>query len=745
MPSGVTSLVETLLRPPAGGEATQGYLSASFLLTMRTELFQSDRQERASLCSPVLDRLYLQLLEPEEYTRALRQLFPSKAQGELKDFGALIDYGEAPGNSVLGRPLFLRFLSELAPDHVRSLQRAISEDSNPTVSGFLFLLYGEVFRMWFRRETEKERADFVGLTADLRAAFCKQIAIRFADPIRAEQVVDFRELMHIASEAASAAGGLNDETRLAAERFDREAQLSMLLVRVPGTDKFRFAHAAIFEFFLANAINDAVVSKRYSLLGRISFSSSWAMFFRFLSAMERDATDRTSLLSLCEASTAAVDSELSAAIIRSHRVSRNLLVAARALAELDGDDVVSVGRITLSGASVSEGKVAVEGHGVIAEFAELSGMLSHASASKVLAEPARSKEWWELGEVRQDVRRISRFADDATLMWTPVAGGIYSVRAQVAGEDLVGSQRPSVLTQRTERIFVPSFLVQSHPTTNLEFLKFLQSPQGHRWRPEGYREETTNDKYLAEWNQWIQQLGPPESWPLFAERSLGKSRGSYEKWLRSPVVFVNWAAANACAKHFHARLPTEAEYSVISLFFQGETRRSWDYMWDKNAFEGYAMTIASGNHGSAPTTSIDCTELHEALPSFRQWAEKVHRSLGVRPPLHTIGLVAEWTDDVWDANWPLSEERALGPGSDQVTWLYPRNTGLTLDENHKIVRRRAITHRRAIRSGSVQSHQGDCLLSCRKGAPEHFCNPDYGFRLARPLMFGEFESKENQS
>jgi formylglycine-generating enzyme required for sulfatase activity/DNA polymerase III delta prime subunit len=295
-----------------------------------------------------------------------------------------------------------------------------------------------------------------------------------------------------------------------------------------------------------------------------------------------------------------------------------------------------------------------------------------------------------------------------------------------------------------DRVIVPSFLMQTHPVTNGQFLRFLMTEAGDTWLPETQRQRTRNDYYLRVWEGIATRLKTkegPRAWlsKAHAEGKNGDAANWIRRWLRWPVTQVSWNAATAFAEHYGLALPTEAEFEVAARMYHPkdadmDATGPYDNPWGVADTEGFAHYYSPNNE--TPYPMVDCTALNQpedqitphATTLAAEWAERMRTAHhNETPPLYLVDLVREWMRDDWHAAWPLSRQR-----TEDSAHVYPVNDGLDMTPwGHPRVAER--NERRVIRGGSILLPQSAARISYRDSQPRTNVNPDVGFRCVKRL------------
>lgn len=153
----------------------------------------------------------------------------------------------------------------------------------------------------------------------------------------------------------------------------------------------------------------------------------------------------------------------------------------------------------------------------------------------------------------------------------------------------------------SQSIQVRSFLIDTHPVTNGEFLDFVRANPS--WQRSRIKPIFADESYLRHWGGDL-DLGPHAD----AIRSL-------------PVTNVSWFAARAYAKWMGKRLPTVSEWELVGL--ASETRA------DGREETGYYNRILEWY--GRPNLPIE------------KWSPQTFRNFYGVYGMH--GLVWEWVDD----------------------------------------------------------------------------------------------------
>jgi len=119
---------------------------------------------------------------------------------------------------------------------------------------------------------------------------------------------------------------------------------------------------------------------------------------------------------------------------------------------------------------------------------------------------------------------------------------------------------------KRDDIRVQSFLLQSHPVTNGEFLAFVTAHP--RWRRGAVPAVMAGDDYLGTWT------GPLE---------LGAGAGASQ-----PVTRVSWFAAQAYCEAQHARLPDWYEWELAAAASESVRDARSDPAWRQQLLDWYS-------------------------------------------------------------------------------------------------------------------------------------------------------------
>ncbi|MCA9032410.1 MAG: formylglycine-generating enzyme family protein, partial [Planctomycetaceae bacterium] len=300
---------------------------------------------------------------------------------------------------------------------------------------------------------------------------------------------------------------------------------------------------------------------------------------------------------------------------------------------------------------------------------------------------------------------------------------------------VVSQQGSHALGNGRTSVFVPSFLIMRHPVTNGHYLHFLKAAAGHPYRPETYRGRRNNYYYIKEedgWDEWLSRFGDSASIPLSLETETSEEmRMRFHRWLNHPVVQVTWDAAEACARYYRGRLPAEVEYEATAFAYQHSA------VSNESSQGSRFPAISNEWKHSFRVPQIDCTSLEALCDALSKpeekslansLAEAARKQTGFEPPLHLGGLIWEWTADVWQDEWPLSETSMGGVA------MYPVNTGIHREPNSERIQRSIRrSDLRSIRGGSLLESPDCCNATQRNNSPSDRCNTDCGFRLAFSL------------
>jgi formylglycine-generating enzyme required for sulfatase activity len=383
---------------------------------------------------------------------------------------------------------------------------------------------------------------------------------------------------------------------------------------------------------------------------------------------------------------------------------------------------------------------------------------------------------------------------EATKTWN--VGFLGDYRIILGGERYVGSydHKKSQSYEQAEqsgpqfkRVLLPTFLIQSEPVTNRDFLRFIrhQNERGNReWDPIVVRDTTRNDYYLRHWDQ----IGLKK---LLAEKEVAwGSDSSLKNWGDAPVIYVNWKAANAYAEWVNCRLPTETEYEVAARSFQpqelyssqqvsrqpsDDTILASDLPWSAelvNCQNGGGsdspVTIESALSGYVldypiPDGTADPAEFSNLFPYIRvkltepgrfdDWSKRVveglqglgvtqHLAERLRPISHLVGGLRYWMADCWNPNWPpINREVTNSQGTTYLEAPYQDGWCKTLgDKNHGISQaknwRDNEKRQRVLRGTSLQMSSHQMRISYRESQRETNVNPDVGFRCVQVLWPG---------
>jgi formylglycine-generating enzyme required for sulfatase activity len=145
---------------------------------------------------------------------------------------------------------------------------------------------------------------------------------------------------------------------------------------------------------------------------------------------------------------------------------------------------------------------------------------------------------------------------------------------------------------------VPSFLLQSHPVTNAEFLSFVTAHQA--WRRGAAPRVLADEDYLSHW------LGPLDP---------GPGAGL------EPVTRVSWFAAEAYCESLQARLPSWTEWELAAAASPERRDARADAAWRQHLLDWYAQ------------------------PSDGRLAQVARGSANVYGLFDLYGLVWEWVED----------------------------------------------------------------------------------------------------
>ena len=187
----------------------------------------------------------------------------------------------------------------------------------------------------------------------------------------------------------------------------------------------------------------------------------------------------------------------------------------------------------------------------------------------------------------------------------------------VAGAEL----RSALPRDKHDTVPVRSFLLQSHPVTNQEFLAFVRThPQ---WRRGAVPLALAGADYLGAWS------GPLDPGP-------GATASQ-------PVTRVSWFAADAYCEALHARLPDWYEWELAAAASTTKRDARSDATWRQQILDWYAH----------PTTNI--------LASVEQGPANTYGLYDIH------GLVWEWIHD-FDSLLPADAdpERFCGSGAQNL-------------------------------------------------------------------------------
>lgn len=342
-------------------------------------------------------------------------------------------------------------------------------------------------------------------------------------------------------------------------------------------------------------------------------------------------------------------------------------------------------------------------------------------------------------------------------------------------------------------IFLSSFAIQKWPVTNEQFFYFLLA--NPEWHPDVQRAVTRNDYYLLGWDMYFSRCSNIVDWFELDKKLDGESQQEWRRWLKSPVVYVNWEAASAFANYYGWSLPSEAQFEAASRLYQepnaidGEAGPSghlhaWnrgevvedpaDFPWSRDLDAGdlgnwqcdsrtrYVDDFAVYQRSETKRPPIipiwDCTApsdscgtlpgYEKGIPMFQKWADLHDRDV----PYHMIGLVREWMTDTWAPQWPLASPRYKRGDY----FLDPVNDGVEVDVHDNLVRpmkRPENTEQdfdprdfKVLRGGSYTMTFDKCRISYRDAQRKRNVNPDAGFRCIAPLwpsgMPSKFDSRD---
>lgn len=379
----------------------------------------------------------------------------------------------------------------------------------------------------------------------------------------------------------------------------------------------------------------------------------------------------------------------------------------------------------------------------------------------------------ERGQWREEVRAVTKDTESKVAEftrdvigtvdfseWALVPGNVFTV-ARYAGDDDLGFSKPVGVC----KVWVGSFLIQHHPVTNGDFLKFVIDNRNEEWWPENRRTQSRNDYYLRGWDPILQDrdLKPGvRTWREVLERK--RDDKDFKSWSQAPVVYVSWGAAKAYAQFMGWDLPTEAEFEVAARYFQAPEEgqedlldrdfnqdqpreldlHHSDYPWGQevlrntepsSCLKGYALYASRGNDQRRliPTNNL-ADETVSEVELWKAWADckSSGRPKGVRPVPHLVGSLRHWMIDVWRPQWPPDKD--LKKSLDGSTVIFdPRRDDWDETEVTSDPERGKWQGFRTLRGGSLHLPAEDCRISYRRAQRKDNINPDVGFRCVRRL------------
>ena len=741
------------------GLPQKGVGHAKYVVTARREMFPTAAAETEAFHIPDFHSVVLRPLNLEDARRALEmRIGAPKTERLLADpvlSQAVLD--------LITTPLFLSIVAEVTPTSTHWLELGRSSLEVGRSNRIVFQLFEQYARKWSRRETERESRD-----SDYedrwgyRKAFCQcMAAISFDQTIRNDHIPE----SHLRPAVTQVYSILYDMPVAEASReFDRiflECRLSMFLVRDDDTGDFRFAHMSMRSFFLATVVAEELLSnetaydtlsrapikREMSLLPVFVFGTLWGGDTEPWSHVERVLrVVRGHRTSLQTASAPVCFLTRNLVFLSTHL---QLLTRERAECSLEGlalpftdlDQFVRVGQTSV-GTSV---EFAVDNANL--EYARHTRHTRHTRKGRsgdplVLTELREGEylgpitlaedklEGASVQERKDRIRQLREYCwrnnilvrgdgldldpdQSSGFEWIAVPGGVWNVQNFVGREietDVAGANAVIRTTPSGQRrVVMPSFLIQRHPVTNLQFLRFVQSNPA--WLPEVHRRRIDNEWYLKGWNK------------LKVRADEGDPKDLDEVWRNSPVVFVDWLAASAFARFHSCCLPSEVEFEISARMYQEDFG---DLPWSDvhcSSVEGYALYDTGEAASVIPR--LDCTSTVgiEGIARFAEWAGEHDNYV----PLHLIGLVQEWMADAWHPNWPVGINE-INDGD----LLAPVNEGFEGEPGS--YQRVLPVKTRSLRGGSILTPEANCRISFRHGIRVTAENMDGGFRCVRRIV-----------
>jgi hypothetical protein len=813
-------------------------------------------------------------------------------------------------NELLGTPLFLRIVVSVLSD----TPNGTSLQSETVLSE----IYRRFTDKWFAREQPKAVGKGFPIGLTVRRQFCRQLSALIRGPEFRSQAIEpdvIRTLVvhyyvHILDMP-------RDAVLAQIEDLEFDAKHSSFLVREDETDRFRFSHDSFADYFMAQAITDALnvewpkqpmpkgsliddlrevqkwekdVQNRMGLLGvlfREPLDRKKPLVEHFVHSIlvEQTAVARKTPIQVIEAALNKDRTEMEAclsenqlsiftfnlvylrvamSVVEKKAIGKlslpNKFLAAAQLDKLptrDGNAEPSI--YTEAGCIVASNSnlecTTLQAHAVD-EFVKGSNILGPISRGD------RGNEWLKMTEESRD--RYARFAkiadfcmnagivekqpinpdagwdkplcDSDGFQWCVVPGAIYKQRIPRVkpadcdlneqgefdkakfNERLVGSDPDNYgsfmaktfrigaiadgesmpfgeLDSKTGPVALNSFLLQRHPVTNLQYLRFLRDPSNAAYRRAAPRRDSGGDAnvrdnfyYLGGWDMLLEAFSDDlYSRPDFGELCK-EIRVRFPEWLNSPVVYVGHHHATAFAHFYGLELPTRCQMEAASRLYQDDP--FWSKSTDEdeklpetpwctstpcktgkkctrttchqdciNGWEGFVF-MKDNLESSDAFPYFDCTEIAEKgvssridkykelgedqkekidLSGFLEWM--LGREIPKNVPLHLMGCVSEWLRDVFDPNHAIGFH-TVDVDTERVP-LNPYNDGLWLECDSgqigvKRTRTRGpypVNQRYAVREGSFrQPGSIYCKISKIGDIFGTAVNPDFGFRCVKRLV-----------
>jgi hypothetical protein len=877
---------------------------AVVVVTSRVELFDDHAQEAEIVTGSGFSRMRLRRLPDTESQAWLHQRLAAVNSALVRGLKREAELADAI-NDLLGTPLFLRIVVSVLSD----TPLGTSFESETVLSE----IYHRFTDKWFAREQPKAAGKGLPIDLNVRRQFCRQLSALIRGPEFRSQAIEpevIRTLVvhyyvHILEMP-------RDAVLAQIEDLEFDAKHSSFLVRQDTTDRFLFSHDSFADFFMAQAITDALNVEwpvrpmpNGSLIDDLRAVQKWekevqnrigllGVLFREPLSKEKPLVEHFvhSILVARKASTGSTPIQVIEIALKKDRtglesclsenqlsiLSFNLIYLRVAMSVVEG---VAVGKLNLANRFLAAAPLdklpTRDEKGQPSVYTEAGCIFATNSNLECTTLPVRANnefvrgenilgpinrsergnEWLIMTEKSRD--RKSRFTEIAKFcmttgiikgqaidpvrgweealcdadgfQWCIVPGAIYKQRVPRVGltdfdvttdgkldatnfeqrlaggmPDNYGSYMAKTFRigaiadgeampygaeiATTAPVALNSFLVQRHPVTNMEYLRFLREPSNAAYRRAAPNREhgvdanvRDNFYYLGGWDMVLEAFPDTLYTAPDFDALITQIDTQFPMWSKSPVVYVAHHHATAFAHYYGLELPTRCQMEAASRLYQNDPFWSDSTRSDEplpetpwcttagcdsencsrqtchercvNGWQGFVfMKVKSESPDAFPY--FDCTEISESLgkriDKYKEGVSDQNEDIDLRRfhawmqgecifpnnvPLHLMGCVSEWLRDVFDPNHAIGFHTI-----DNVIPQNPCNDGLWLeyDVGHKKwhPRRRGPypeNQRYAVREGSFrQPGEQYCKISKIGDIFGTAVNPDFGFRCVKRLV-----------